>query len=245
LRRSNPDCIRGKTLGYFASAFARCASADKSLAMTVHFFSSCVGWAKAPLRRAHHPLAPSFAMVGTLRFAHPCMGLWKSRGRHCGDSFFGQFLGSTEGVSSSRPRFCRASRAAVVKAGRHDADATANAVSRPRLDEGEHGARLDGRDDRSRDRRQDMILDWATNDACGKLRITLYSVRDQSPVPQSFMRGRRQGPVKTGPIYETGVSKPRVGSGHASVLVHAGHRCAAVQRLGRSTAPVGTTPVTR
>jgi len=211
-------------------------------------------------------------MVGTFRFAHPCMGLWKSRGRHSGDSFFGQFLGSTEGVSSSRPRLRRAPRAAVVKAGRQDAGATGasfpghalTAASTARdLGGGGVGGgggvffaglggggrppppRLVGRDDRSRDRRQDVILDRATNDACGKLRITLYSVRDESPGPQSFMHGRRQGPVKTGPIYKTGVSKPRVGSGHASVLVHVGHRCAAVQRLGRSTAPVGTTPVVR
>jgi len=56
-------------------------------------------------------------------------------------------------------------------------------VSRPRLEGGEPGARLDGRDDRSRDRRQDMILDWAANDACGKHRITLYPVRDESPGP--------------------------------------------------------------
>ena len=176
------------------------------------------------------------------------MGLWKSRGRHGGELLFWracQFLGSTEGVSSSRPRFRGAPRAAVVKAGRHAVDATGSTVSRPRLDDGEHGARLDGRDDRSRDRRRAVMLAWATNDACGKLRITLYSVRDESPVPQSFMRGRRQGPVKTGPIYETGVNKPRVGSGHASVLVHVGHRCATVQRLGRSTAPLGTTPVAR
>src|SRR5262249_9756949 len=52
---------------------------------------------------------------------------------------------------------------------------------------------------RSRDRWQDVILDWATNDACGKLRITLYSVRDESPGPQSFMHGRRQGPERRDP----------------------------------------------
>jgi hypothetical protein len=94
-----------------------------------------------------------------------------------------QFVGSTEGVSSSRSRFHGAPPAAAVKAGRHCAGATRSVVTRPRLDGGEPGARLDGRDDRSRDRRQDMILDWAANDACGKHRITLYPVRDESPGP--------------------------------------------------------------
>ena len=31
-----------------------------------------VGWAKALLRRAHHPFSSLSSMVGTLRFAHPC-----------------------------------------------------------------------------------------------------------------------------------------------------------------------------
>jgi hypothetical protein len=57
------------------------------------------------------------------------------------------------------------------------------ALSRPRLDGGEHGARLEGRDDRSRDERRDVILDWAVNDECGKHRITLYPVRNENPVP--------------------------------------------------------------
>ena len=60
-----------------------------------------------------------------------------------------QFLGSAEGVSSSRPRFCEAPRAAVVKAGRHCGGAAGCVVSRPRLGDGEPGAKLDGRDDRS------------------------------------------------------------------------------------------------
>jgi len=40
-------------------------------AIHVFLFSrlSCVGWAKAPLRRAHH--FSRGTMVGTLRFAHP------------------------------------------------------------------------------------------------------------------------------------------------------------------------------
>jgi hypothetical protein len=58
-----------------------------------------------------------------------------------------QFLGSAEGVSSSRPRFFGAPRAAVVKAGRHCGGAADCVVSRPRLDDGEPGAKLDGRDD--------------------------------------------------------------------------------------------------
>jgi hypothetical protein len=40
-----------------------------------------------------------------------------------------------------------APRAAAVKAGRHCGRATDSAVARPRLDGGEHGARLEGRDD--------------------------------------------------------------------------------------------------
>jgi len=123
---------------------------------------------------------------------HPCMGLWKSRGRHGRELLLQQafqFLCSTEGVSSSRPRCFGAPRAAAVKAGRHCAGAADGIVSRPRLDGGEPGAPVDGRDDRSRDRRRDVVLDWAVNDACGEHRITLYPVRDESPVPQSFMHG--------------------------------------------------------
>ncbi len=157
------------------------------------------------------------------------MGLWKSRGRHSRELLWQrafQFLCSTEGVSSSRPRSCGAPRAGAVKAGRHCAGAAGCIVSRPSLDCGEPGATLDGRDDRSCDRWRDVVLDWAVNDACGEHRITLYPVRDESPVPQSFMHGGRQGPVKTGPIYKSGASRPRMGYGHTSVLVHVGHHCA-------------------
>src|SRR3981081_4777096 len=55
-----------------------------------------------------------------------------------------QFLGSAEGVSSSRPRFCGAPRAAVVKAGRHCGGAADWVVSRPRLGDGEPGSQADG-----------------------------------------------------------------------------------------------------
>ena len=55
--------------------------------------------------------------------------------------------------------------AAAVKAGRRCARAANSAFDRPRLDGGEHGARLDGRDEegakRSRDGWRDVILDWA------------------------------------------------------------------------------------
>jgi len=77
-----------------------------------------------------------------------------------------QFLGSAKGVSSSRPRFCEAPRAAVVKAGRHCGGASGCVVSRPRLDDGEPGAKLDGRDDRSCST-TNVILDWAVDNACG------------------------------------------------------------------------------
>src|ERR1700692_3027708 len=73
-----------------------------------------------------------------------------------------QFLGSAEGVSSSRPRFCEAPRAAVVKAGRHCGGAAGCVVSRPRLDDGESGAKLDGRADPSWST-TDGALDWAVS----------------------------------------------------------------------------------
>src|SRR5437763_847950 len=96
---------------------------------------------------------------------------------------------STQVFSSAIPRCVVAPRAAAVKAGLHCAGAADGIVSRPRLDGGEPGAPVEGRDDRSRDRRRDVVLDWAVNDACGEHRITLYPVRDESPVPQSFMNG--------------------------------------------------------
>ena len=147
-----------------------------------------VGWVE---RSETHQLRAEGRWV-SLRSTYPCMGLWKSRGRHGRELLLQQafqFLCSTEGVSSSRPRCFGAPRAAAVKAGRHCAGAADGIVSRPRLDGGEPGAPVDGRDDRSRDRRRDVVLDWAVNDACGEHRITLYPVRDESPVPQSFMHG--------------------------------------------------------
>jgi hypothetical protein len=99
-----------------------------------------------------------------------------------------QFLGSAEGVSSSRPRFCRAPRAAVVEAGRHCGGAADCVVSRPRLDDGEPGAKLDGRDDRSRSTAK-VILDWAVNDACGNT---------ASPCIRSGTKARYHNPSCTG-----------------------------------------------
>ena len=99
-----------------------------------------------------------------------------------------QFLGSAEGVSSSRPRFCGAPRAAVVKAGRHCGGAADCVVSRPRLDDGEPGAKLDGRDDRSRSTAK-VILDWAVNDACGNT---------ASPCIRSGTKARYHNPSCTG-----------------------------------------------
>src|SRR5260370_8002705 len=61
-----------------------------------------------------------------------------------------QFLGSAEGVSSSRPRFCRAPRAAVVKAGRHWGGAADCVVSSPRLDGADPGPTLHWSAHRSR-----------------------------------------------------------------------------------------------
>ena len=99
---------------------------------------------------------------------HPCMGLGKSRGKgeaNCyamaANSMVGFFV---------RPRpFLRpdlggagAPRAAAVKAGRRPPPQAA----RSGLDGGEHGAKLSGRDDGSRDKRQDVILDWAVCDEC-------------------------------------------------------------------------------
>src|SRR6266704_4960102 len=60
-----------------------------------------------------------------------------------------------------------APRAAAVKAGRRGVGAASSTVARPRLDGGEHGARLQGRDEGSRDERRDVILDWAAREECG------------------------------------------------------------------------------
>ena len=73
--------------------------------------------------------------------------------------------------------------AAAVKAGRRCASAPSSTFARPRLDGGEHGARLDGRDGWSRDERRDVILDWAVNVQCGSNRITFYPVGCENPVP--------------------------------------------------------------
>jgi hypothetical protein len=62
-------------------------------------------------------------------------------------------------------------------------------VSRPCLDCGEPGATLDGRDDRSRDRRRDVILEWAVNDACGST---------ASPCIRSGTKARDPNPSCTG-----------------------------------------------
>ena len=56
------------------------ANADLSgLAITLKW-GSCVGWAKARMRRAHHPTLRS-QTVGTLRFAHPTASA--APRRHC------------------------------------------------------------------------------------------------------------------------------------------------------------------
>lgn len=60
-----------------------------------------------------------------------------------------------------------APRAAAVKAGRCCAGAASSSLARPRLDGGEHGARLEGRDDWSRNAQRGVIRDWAVNDECG------------------------------------------------------------------------------
>jgi len=93
-----------------------------------------------------------------------------------------------------------------------------------------------------------VILAWAVNNACGRDRITLYPVRENPfatetryPNP-SCTRVRRQGPVKTGPIYET------VGTPGADTVTRLSWSLRPSLTRGRyllglSTAPLGTTPV--
>src|SRR5262245_11281476 len=83
--------------------------------------------------------------------------------RHRGGNFFVR----PQAISSSRPEFDGASRAAAVKAGRRFGGAASRAAARPRLDGGEHDARLAGGGMKARDERRDVILDWAVNEACG------------------------------------------------------------------------------
>jgi hypothetical protein len=77
-----------------------------------------------------------------------------------------EFLCSTEPFLRPDRDAAGAPRTAAVKAGRRCAGAACSALARPRLDGGEHGARLEGRDDWSRAERQDVILDWAVNVEC-------------------------------------------------------------------------------
>ncbi len=122
----------------------------------------------SPLFPARPKLPYRDAPVNHQRYRHPCMGLGKSRGKgeaNCyamaANSMVGFFV---------RPRpFLRpdrggagAPRAAAVKAGRRPPPQAA----RSGLDDGAHGAKLSGRDDGSRDKRQDVILDWAVCDEC-------------------------------------------------------------------------------
>jgi hypothetical protein len=59
-----------------------------------------------------------------------------------------------------------APRAAAVKAGRRGVGAARSAIARPRLDGGEPGARLDGRDDEARAERHDVIPGLGRLQAC-------------------------------------------------------------------------------
>jgi hypothetical protein len=72
----------------------------------------------------------------------------------------------------------------AVKAGRRGAGAARSAVVRPRLDGGEPGARLDGRDDEARDERHDVIPGLGRFASMRQQhRITLYPVGRDCPVP--------------------------------------------------------------
>ena len=148
--------------------------------------------------------------MGTLRSAHPCMGLFKSSG------FFGlqlvflvpcfcwpvsRFDRGT--VSPSRPRFRIAPRAAAVKAGRRPPPEAA----RSGLDGGEHGARL-----------------WWSGGASGSTKLPVGSegsspaAAELSSVPQQpCIRATRLGSVtmmqscassaklrRAGPFYKNG-----------------------------------------
>src|SRR5438132_3646362 len=77
------------------------------------------------------------------------------------------FLCSTEAFLRPDLSSADAPRTAAVKAGRRCAGAASSIVARPRLVGGEHGAKLAGRDEWSRDERGNVILDWAVNDECG------------------------------------------------------------------------------
>src|SRR5438132_2919098 len=77
------------------------------------------------------------------------------------------FLCSTEAFLRPDLSSADAPRTAAVKAGRRRAGAASSIVARPRLDGGEHGAKPEGRDEWSREERQNVILDWAVNDECG------------------------------------------------------------------------------
>src|SRR5229473_2111502 len=96
-----------------------------------------------------------------------------------------------------------APRTAAVKAGRRCAGAAGRSIARPRLDGGEHGARLQGRDDWSRAERRDVILDWAVSDECGKHRITLYPVRARTRYPNLSCTGESKAQKRRDPSTKT------------------------------------------
>jgi hypothetical protein len=85
--------------------------------------------------------------------ACPCMGRWQLRPPRARHHSRSQFLGSISGplpwfdraagLPSPRPQIHRPPRADVVKVGRHADRGACADVSRPYLDHGEHGGKLE------------------------------------------------------------------------------------------------------
>jgi hypothetical protein len=104
---------------------------------------------------------------------------------------FSKFLCSTCGrFFVPTRRYLNAPRAAAVKAGRRSARAETSILNRPRLDGGEHGARVEASGQpKSRNQQQNvLILDWAEQ-ACGEHRITLYPVGHKARIPNPSCMG--------------------------------------------------------
>ena len=102
--------------------------------------------------------------------------------------------------------------AGAVKAGRRCVGAAGSTFARPRLDGTEHGARLDGRDDRSRDGRRDVILDWAVNVQCGSTASPCIRSGARTRYPNLSCTGESKAQNRRDPSTKTVGLVPRLGT---------------------------------
>jgi hypothetical protein len=88
-------------------------------------------------------------------------------------------------------------------------------------------------------------VDSAVGKDCGEIRITLYPVGRDGPYPNSSCTGEGKAAKRRDPSEKAGWLGPWMRAVTRLSFVMSAIIVAAVHRLGRSTAPVGTTPVSR